>query len=128
MAAKITGSVVDISPSGDLITDLTAERLVGIGHSEETKIVVDDEFETFGIYGPEHQQPEMTLIAILEDGQPLRLHLVSDSASMMLGVKKGLPSKSTRTFVVRSYQSTSTPSRLAMRFANDAPECNAPSM
>jgi hypothetical protein len=91
VAAKITGSVVEISPSGDLITDLTAERLAGIGHSEETKIVVDDEFETFGIYGPEHQQPEMTLIAILEDGQPLRLHLVSDSASMMLGVKIGAP-------------------------------------
>jgi hypothetical protein len=89
VAAKITGSIVEISPSGDLITDLTADRLVGVSHSEETKIVVDDEFETYGIYGVEHHQPEMTLIAILEEGKPLRLHLVSDSASMMLGVKKG---------------------------------------
>lgn len=89
MAAKIIGSVVEISESGDLITDLTPERLAGISRSEETKIVVDDEFETFGIYGADHKQPEMTLIAILEDNSPLRLHLVADSASMMLGVRKG---------------------------------------
>ena len=89
MAAKISGSVVEISPAGDLITDLTADRLVGISHSEDTKIVVDDEFETYGIYDLGHNQPEMTLIAILEKDQPLRLHLVSDSASMMLGVKPG---------------------------------------
>lgn len=89
MAAKISGSVVEISPAGDLITDLTADRLVGISHSETTKIVVDDEFETYGIYDVGHDQPDMTLIAILEDGHPLRLHLVNDSASMMLGVKAG---------------------------------------
>jgi hypothetical protein len=88
VAAKILGSVVEISSTGDLITDLTAEKLSGIDHGEETKIVVDDEFETFGIYGLDHKQPEMTLIAILEEGKPLRLHLVSDSASMMLGVRK----------------------------------------
>ena len=89
MAAKISGSVVEISPTGDLVTDLTPDRLVGISHSENTKIVVDDEFETYGIYGVEHHQPEMTLIAILAENEPLRLHLVSDSASMMLGVKVG---------------------------------------
>jgi hypothetical protein len=89
VAAKILGSVVEISSTGDLITDLTSEKLAGIDHGEETKIVVDDEFETFGIYGIDHKQPEMTLIAILEEGQPLRLHLVADSASMMLGVRKG---------------------------------------
>jgi hypothetical protein len=89
VAAKILGSVVEISSAGDLITDLTPEKLAGIDHGEDTKIVVDDEFETFGIYGLDHKQPEMTLIAILEGGQPLRLHLVADSASMMLGVRKG---------------------------------------
>jgi hypothetical protein len=89
VAAKILGSVVEINSAGDLVTDLTAAKLAGIGHGEETKIVVDDEFETFGIYGLDHKQPEMTLIAILEEGLPLRLHLVSDSASAMLGVRTG---------------------------------------
>ena len=89
VAAKVLGSVVEISSAGDLITDLTAEKLAGIDRGEETKIIVDDEFETFGIYGADHKQPEMTLIAILEPELPLRLHLVADSASMMLGVRKG---------------------------------------
>jgi hypothetical protein len=31
----------------------------------------------------------MTFIAITEPQKPLRLHLVSDSASMMLGVRAG---------------------------------------
>jgi hypothetical protein len=33
----------------------------------------------------------MTLIAIAEGKAPLKVHLVSDSASMMLGVRTGAP-------------------------------------
>jgi hypothetical protein len=33
----------------------------------------------------------MTLVAILDSDGPLRLHLVTDSASMMLGVRVGAP-------------------------------------
>jgi hypothetical protein len=33
----------------------------------------------------------MTLIAICDNDDPLRLHLVGDSASMMLGVRSGAP-------------------------------------
>lgn len=89
MAARLVGSVVDVSNSGDLITDLTHAQLTALGYNAETKVVVDEEFETIGIYGEDHSQPEMTLIAILSETSPLRLCLVSDSASMMLGVKKG---------------------------------------
>jgi hypothetical protein len=89
VTAKIKGSVVEISATGDLVTDLTESALASVGRSQETKIIVDEEFETFGIYGSNHEQPDMTLIAILEPGQPLRLHLVSDSAHSMLGVQKG---------------------------------------
>ncbi|MCU0711644.1 MAG: adenosylmethionine-8-amino-7-oxononanoate aminotransferase [Pirellula sp.] len=89
MAARLVGSIVDISPSGDLVTDLTHAQLTALGYNTETKVVVDEEFETIGIYGENHEQPEMTLIAILSESSPLRLCLVSDSASMMLGVKKG---------------------------------------
>ena len=87
--SKILGTIVQISSEGDLITDIADEQLVGIDRSAETKIVVDDEHETFGIFDANHNQPAMTLIAILEPNQSLRLHLVSDSASMMLGVRKG---------------------------------------
>ncbi len=89
VAARLVGSVVDISPSGDLVTDLTHAQLTALGYNAETKVVVDEEFETIGIYGEDHKQPEMTFIAIMGENTPLRLSLVSDSASMMLGVKKG---------------------------------------
>ena len=89
MASKIQGTVVQINSDGDLITDIADEQLAGIDRSAETKIVVDDEHETFGLFDANHNQPSMTLIAIVEPRQTLRLHLVSDSASMMLGVRKG---------------------------------------
>jgi len=89
VAGCIQGKVVEVSSEGDLITDIRAEDLAHVDRSASTKIVVDEEHETFGIFEGEHDQPAMTLIAILDEQHPLRLHLVSDSASMMLGVRKG---------------------------------------
>ncbi|MFY8201126.1 MAG: adenosylmethionine-8-amino-7-oxononanoate aminotransferase [Pirellula staleyi] len=89
MANRIQGTVVEVNGAGDLITDIVEEKWVGIKRTFETKIVVDDEHETFGLFDSNHQQPPMTLIAIVESNRPLRLHLVADSASAMLGVSKG---------------------------------------
>ncbi len=89
MASKIQGTVVQINSEGDLITDIAEMQLAGIDRSAETKIVVDDEHETFGLFDANHNQPALTLIAIVDPNQTLRLHLVSDSAAMMLGVRKG---------------------------------------
>jgi S-adenosylmethionine hydrolase len=89
VAEKIQGIVVEVSEDGDLITDIHEERWTGVKRSSETKIIVDEEHETFGLFEPDHNQPPMTLIAITDSGKPLRLHLVADSASMMLGVRKG---------------------------------------
>ena len=89
MASKIQGTVVQVSSDGDLITDIAEEQLVGVGRTTETKIVVDNEHETYGLFDSNHNQPSMTLIAIVEPQRTLRLHLVSDSAAMMLGVNEG---------------------------------------
>jgi S-adenosylmethionine hydrolase len=89
VASKILGTVVEVSNEGDLITDIGTDKLAEVKRSAETKIVVDEEHETFGIFDSDHNQPAMTLIAIAEEQKPLRLHLVSDSAAMMLGVRKG---------------------------------------
>lgn len=89
MTGRIQGKVIEISVDGDLITDILAKDLVDVSRSPETKIVVDEDHETFGIFEPTHDQPPMTLIAILESDGPLRLNLVSDSAAMMLGVRAG---------------------------------------
>jgi S-adenosylmethionine hydrolase len=89
VASKIQGTVVQINSDGDLITDIAEEQLTGIDRSAETKVVVDDEHETYGLFDANHNQPSLTLIAIVDPKQTLRLHLVADSASMMLGVRKG---------------------------------------
>ena len=89
MASRIQGTVIQVNAEGDLITDIAEEQLAGVGRTHETKIIVDDEHETFGLFDSSHNQPSMTLIAILEPKQTLRLRVVSDSAAMMLGVTKG---------------------------------------
>lgn len=80
---------MQVNSDGDLITDIAEEQLTGVGRTTETKIVVDEEHETYGLFDSNHQQPSMTLIAIVDPKQTLRLHLVSDSAAMMLGVTTG---------------------------------------
>ena len=91
MAGNVQGSVVRISYDGDLITDVSSEKLTAVLGNASVHIVVDDVHETFGLFGVDHDQPSMTLIAICDNGEPLRLHLVGDSASMMLGVRAGAP-------------------------------------
>jgi len=89
VAKKIQGTVVEVNAGGDLITDISEKQLAGVARTAETKIVVDDEHETFGLFDLKHDQPSLTLIAIVEPEKTLRLHLVDDSATMMLGVRKG---------------------------------------
>ena len=89
MSRRIQGKIAEVNAQGDLISDLLSEQLEGVGHGPETKVTVDDEHVTFGIFGSDHQQPAMTLVALLDPPGALRLHLVSDSAAMMLGVRVG---------------------------------------
>ena len=91
MAGNIKGSVVRVSDDGDLITDIASAQLASAPRDTSVHVTVDDVHETFGLFGTEHDQPSMTLIAICDNDDPLRLHLVGDSASMMLGVRAGAP-------------------------------------
>ena len=80
---------MQVNLDGDLITDIGEQQLTVVGRTTDTKIVVDDEHETYGLFDSNHHQPSMTLIAIVDPQKTLRLHLVSDSAAMMLGVTIG---------------------------------------
>lgn len=92
MAQTVSGKVAQIDESGNLITDITIDRLAGAPTDETLRVIVD-EHETFGLYPPEHAQPSMTLIAVASQGAPLKIILVDDSASAMLGVRAGAPVK-----------------------------------
>ena len=88
MAGTLSGNVVEVDDAGNLITDIPASSLADKPHDASLRIVVD-EHETFGVYPEDHSQPSMTLVAILEKEQPLKIVLVDDSASAMLGVRVG---------------------------------------
>ena len=90
MAEKLSGKVVQIDDAGNLITDIPAAILADKPQDASLRIVVD-EHETYGVFPPDHSQPSMTLVAILEADDPLRIVLVDDSASAMLGVQVGAP-------------------------------------
>lgn len=88
MPGNLSGKVVEVDDSGNLITDISAESLNGAPQDASLRIVVD-EHETYGVFPPDHSQPSMTLVAILQPDAPLKIVLVDDSASAMLGVKVG---------------------------------------
>lgn len=88
MSGKLKGNIVEVDSTGDLITDIPSNDL-GVAPRDSSVRITVDEHETFGLYATDHQQPAMTLIAILVDGGPLKISLVGDSASAMLGVQVG---------------------------------------
>ena len=90
MPGSVKGKVVDVNSRGSLVTDITAAQLDSAPRDATVRVTVD-EHETFGLFGPEHGQPAMTLVAIVADDRPLTIELVEDSASAMLGVQLGAP-------------------------------------
>ncbi len=88
MAGTLTGKVVEIDETGNLITDIPVQSLAGAPTDASLRVVVD-EHETYGLYSADHTQPAMTLVAIVQEDGPLKIVLVDDSASAMLGVHIG---------------------------------------
>ena len=88
MANKITGTIAEIDSDGNLITDITAEQLID-SPRDASVTVAADEHETVGIFPEDHDQPKMTLIALLDRVGRLQIVLVGDSAQMMLGLGVG---------------------------------------
>jgi S-adenosylmethionine hydrolase len=88
VAGKIEGKIAAYGPSGNLVTDITHDRLKSVPSGDGVKISCD-EHETIGIYSADHQEEACTLMAILGDSGCLELTIVGDSAKAMLGVSLG---------------------------------------
>ncbi|HTN77982.1 MAG TPA: SAM hydroxide adenosyltransferase [Pirellulaceae bacterium] len=89
MARKIEGTVIAISDSGNLVTSITAAQLIEVPRGSEAVNIICDEHETLGIFDLEHQEPPMTLLALVGNSGNLELEIVGDSAKIMLGVRVG---------------------------------------
>ena len=83
MAQQIEGTVVSFDTDGNLVTDIS------VVPRDERVSVTCDEHETAGIFGLGHDQPEMTLLAILGQHGALQISIVGDSAKIMLGIDVG---------------------------------------
>ena len=87
---KIEGCINSIDSFGNLITNISTEKLSGVPTGEQVRITCGDH-ETFGIFRTYADQPEMTLIALVGSSGNLELAIVGDSAALMLGEKVGAP-------------------------------------
>lgn len=90
VANHIDGEVIEVDSFGNLITNITREMLGGLPTDESVKITCD-EHETHGIFATYSDQPPMTLVALIGSDDRLELAIVDENASIMLGVKAGVP-------------------------------------
>ncbi len=90
MPGKLKGTIVEVSNRGDLISDLGAEDLAGIPRDHSVSIKCGGHV-TAGIHPVDHDQPELTFLALVNENERLVLSLVGDSASQFLGIRVGEP-------------------------------------
>jgi S-adenosylmethionine hydrolase len=88
LAGKIQGKVVSISDRGDAITDIAVDRLHGIPTDESVSIHCEGH-ATSCIFPADHDQPEMTFLAVQGTSGFLELSLVGDSVKAFLGIGPG---------------------------------------
>lgn len=88
MGMRIDGTVVSITESGNLVTDIVAAQLENAPRNDGVAVRCD-EHETLGIFEGKHGQPPFTLIAVIGSSGCLELEIVEDSAKIMLGVSIG---------------------------------------
>ena len=85
---RIEGSIISIDDAGNLVSDIAAAQLEGAPTGEQLSITCD-EHVTMGLFGLDHDQPEITLIALIGRSGNLELCIVGDSAKIMLGIALG---------------------------------------
>ena len=88
VSGTLSGKVVQIDDAGNLVTDILGSSLSAAPRDASLRVVVD-EHETYGLFPSDHSQPAMTLVATVADEGPLKIVLVGESASAMLGVRAG---------------------------------------
>ena len=88
MAGSLEGKVVSISQDGNLVTDIPAASLRGVPTDDRVSVTCDGHI-TNGVFPIEHNQPAMTLLAMLGDSGHLELAIVGERASDFLGIRPG---------------------------------------
>ena len=77
MGGSIQGTVISITEDGDAVTDIAIDKLEGVPNDDRVSIYCDGHV-TSRIFPAEHQQPEMTFLAIQGESGFLELLLEGD--------------------------------------------------
>lgn len=88
MANRIVGSVISISETGGLVSDIESVQLNAAPRDESVSVSVGGH-KTIGIFPEDHGQPESTLVAILPENGSLRIELIGIPIAEMLGIQVG---------------------------------------
>jgi S-adenosylmethionine hydrolase len=88
LAGKLQGKVVSIGQHGAAITDIAVDRLEGVPVDEQVSIRCEGHV-TSCIFPADHDQPEMTFLALRGTSGFLELALVGDSVATFLGIGPG---------------------------------------
>jgi S-adenosylmethionine hydrolase len=91
MPGKIQGTIRSIDSFGNLVSDIPADKLTDVPTDPERVRIRCDEHETQGLFKTYGEQPPMTLLAIIGSSGYLELAIVEENASMMLGIRAGVP-------------------------------------
>jgi S-adenosylmethionine hydrolase len=87
---RIDGVILEVDSFGNLITNITADMLVGYPMDERVCIVCGI-YETFGILSAYAQQHADMFVALVGSTGRLELAIVEGNASKRLGLQAGMP-------------------------------------
>ncbi|MBN1588759.1 MAG: SAM-dependent chlorinase/fluorinase [Pirellulales bacterium] len=87
---RVEGVVLKVDSFGNLITNITADMLVG-QPTDGRACVICSIYETWGIYQTYGDQPRGTLIALIGSDGCIELSIVGESAAERLGIQVGVP-------------------------------------
>ena len=88
LANTISGTVVELSPGGNLITDIETNQL-GSAPRDEALTIRFGGHETYGLFEDDHGQPEGTLVAKINSAGRIEIEIVGLNLSQMLGIPVG---------------------------------------
>ena len=87
---RIEGEVLEVDSFGNLITNITAEMLLG-RPTDERVCVVCNIYETWGIFGSYAEQHPGMFVALVGSSGQMELAVVGDNAARRLGIRAGAP-------------------------------------
>ena len=89
-AGKIEGAVLEIDSFGNLITNVTADMLIG-RPTDNRVCIICSIYETWGIFRAYAEQPSGTLVATIGSTGRLELAVGGDNAAARLDIQVGTP-------------------------------------